>query len=297
MKKILLVVIAIVVILGGALFLYAKRFTPEQRLQAAFVNLVKAVNGHLQAKVDIKTDPATSATLSEFKIDTDGNFQKGNGGQLDLDSSVVVEGSMTGASVIGKGAVRLVGGKLFYKLDEIPVALADITSIRGKWLPGTTNINLLPDAARANMVVLFQKPQLFTSIKQIGKEKVGTTNTTHFQTIFSASGYASFVEEFSKLSGNATPVSKADLENGVKALNNVPFDVWLDSGNKLRKVAVSYINPQNKANVSIELLLTNFVGKDKIAEPAQSEQITPAPATPVASVAPIVSPVATPATK
>lgn len=289
MKKLLSIVVVVVVIILGAWFLSAKRLTPEQRLQAAFVNLVSASNGHLQAKVDIKTDPATSATLSEFKIATDGNFQKGNGGQLEADSNVTVEGSMTGASVIGKGAVRLVGGKLFYRLDEMPAALADISTVRGKWLPGTTNINLLPDAMRANLVKAFQKPQFFTAIKQLGKEKVGDVNATHLQTTFSASGYAGFVEEFTKMSGNGV-VDKTALENGVKALNNVPFDVWLNPENKLRKIAVSYINPQNKANVNIELLFSNFTGA-KIAEPGQSEIVTPPPATPSAS------PTATPAAK
>lgn len=297
MKKILSIVVAVVVILAGALFLYTKRLSPEQRLQAGFVNLINAANGHLQAKVIIETDPSASATLTEFKIDTDGNFQKKNDGQLEFDSSIIIKGSMTGATVTGKGAVRLVEGKLFYKLDEMPVALADITSIRGKWLPGATNINFLADPARSNLILAFQKPQLFTSIKEIGKEKIEGINTTHFQTTFSASGYASFVEEFSKLSGGSAPVSKTDLENGVKALNNVPFDLWLDSGNKLRKVTVSYVNPQNKAKVSIELLLTSFVGKDKIVQPAQSEQAAVAPAAPLASIAPVSSPAVTPATK
>lgn len=277
------------VIVAGAWFLYTKRLTPEQRVQTAFVNLVSAPNGHLQANVDIKTDPSASAVLSEFKVGTDGNFQKGNNGQLEIESSVTAEGLMTGASVIGRGAIKLVDGKLFYKVDEIPATLANIDAIRGKWLSGTTNISFLPDSVRANLIKVMQKPQLFSSIKQIGREKVGTVSTTHFQTVFSASGYASFVEEFSKLSGGAS-AGKDSLEAGVKALNNVPFDLWLDSGNNLRKVAISYINPQNKAKVSIELMFSNFTGT-KITEPAQSERVAQPSATPVASS------VATPATK
>jgi len=297
MKKILSVVIAVVVIIVGAVFLYTKRLTPEERLQAAFINLVNASSGHLKATISTKTDPAVSAnSLSEFKIETDGNFQKSNSDNLDIDTDVVVTGSMTGASVVGKGAIKIVDGKLFYKLDELPATLADISTVRGKWLAGAGAVDLLSETTRSNITVAFQKPQFISSIKQIGREKVGGSSTTHFQTVFSASGYASFVEEFSKLSGTNV-VSKTDLENGVKALNNVPFDIWLDAGNKLRKMAVSYVNPQNNSNVRIELLLSNFVGKDKIIEPAESEQVAPAPVAPVVSGVPIVSPVATPIVK
>jgi hypothetical protein len=292
MKKILSVVVAVVVIIACAVFLYTKRLTPEERLQTAFVDLVNAPSGHMQATITTNTDPVASAsTLSEFKIETDGNFQKGAVGNLDVDSNVVVTGSMTGASVVGKGAIRIVDGKLFYKFDELPEILADISTIRGKWLAGSGVVDLLSDTTRANMAVTFKNPQLFTSIKKIGNEKIGGFNTTHFQTVFSASGYASFVEEFSKLSGNAG-VNKVDLENSVKALNNVPFNFWIDSRNKLRKVAVAYVNPQNKANVSIKILLTNYIGKDKIADPALAEQIVMPTAAPVASgVTPVAIPI------
>lgn len=287
MKKLLSVVAIIIVVVLGAWLLFSKRMSPEQRLQIAFVNLINATNGHLRASVAVKSDPATSATLSEFKINVDGNFQKGNGGQLDFDAGVNVESSKTGVTVGGKGSVRLVDGKLFYKFDEMPDTLADIAAIRGKWLSGTTKINLLSDTARANMISSFQKPQLFTSIKQNGKEKVGSINTTHFQAIFSTSGYASFVEEVSKLSGGVAPINKTDLENSVKVLNNVPFDIWIDSGNQLRKVAVSYLNPQNKANVNVEVLFTPYVGTTKIEEPQDVLKET--------QPTPIATPVATPA--
>jgi hypothetical protein len=269
MKKILSVIIVVIVILAGGWFVFVRGTTPrtEEKISSAMVGLIKASGGHFQLYVNTKSDPTATTAPSEINIIADGDFQKNSNGSLGLNSKITATGATTGVSVTGNGEARLVNGKLYYKFNEIPPIFTNLEAVRGKWLSGATNLQFLSEPSRTALVSVLQQPQLFVEIKQVGKEKVGNFKTTHFQAKFSPSGYASILEAMMQVFGSNVPVNKTALENSFKSHDNAPLDIWIDSANKLRKLAISYVNSQNKAKVNIEVLFTPLVGTPKIEEP------------------------------
>ena len=290
MKKLLGIIAVVVVIIVGAWYvLFGQTKPPQERLKIAFGGLLASPRGHLQATVDIKPAVSPAATLQEIKVVTDGDYQKGKDGAFEIATAVDAEGKGPGTTLSGKGELRLVGGKLFYKLDELPPVIPGATEIVGKWLPGSQNVNVLPDNLRQGIVKSFAEQQLFTDVKIVGGEKVNKYNTTHLHAKISPSGYASFMGEVTKALG-AAPISAADLQKVGESFGTVPFDVWVDSGNNLRKVSVAYTNQQTKAVTTVEALFSPFVGSLKIEAPqiAAVQSEAPVAPTPAASSLPII---------
>lgn len=288
MKKIIaIVVVVLVVVLGGVYFFSSSLKSPQDRVKNAFSDLFYARNGHIKVDLVTKTKDSTVSGLSEFKVIVDGDYQKNTGETLETAATVAIEGVGQGTTLKGSGEVRLVGGKLFYKIDVLPPVFPGIEQIIGKWIPGSENISLLPEKATQNLAKSFGEQQLFTDIKKIGSEKVGKYRTTHYQVKLSPAGYANFVEQFLKLSNVESPLSKEELQKSIETASAVPFDVWVDFGNKLRKITVSY-NQQAGSNTLLEIYFSPFTGTSKIEAP--NDVLRPAETTPVSSSMPSALP-------
>jgi len=280
------VIILLVLVVGGWYIVSGRVKPPEERVKDSFINLIKEENGHIKSEISLQPGKDNQANFQEIKITTDGDFQKGKEGMLELATIFNVLGQTPGASLSGKGEAMIVGGRVFYRIDEIPPIFSDADKIIGRWIEGSSNVNVLSDVFRGNILEALKNQKIFTEAKKIGSEKVDGIGTTHIQVKLSSAGYASFLAELVKQSSGDTSITKEQIEKNISQLESLPFDVWVDYSNNLKKINIIRIDATNGSTTNISIYFSKFEGKLKIEAPKDVLQL----AVPLASSSPVVSP-------
>lgn len=280
------IVLLLVLVVGGWYIVSGWVKPPEERVGKSFANLIGGKNGHIKSEISLQPRKDNQANFQEIKITTDGDFQKGKEGILELVTTFSVLGQTPGASLSGKGEAMLTNGKVFYRIDEIPPIFSDADKIIGRWIEGSSNVNVLSDVFRGNILEALKNQKIFAEAKKIGNEKVDGIGTTHIQVKLSSAGYASFLAELVKQSSGDTSITKEQIEKNISQLESLPFDVWLDSANNLRKINIIRTDATNGSTTNISIYFSKFEGKLKIEAPKDVLRV----AIPAASLPPVVSP-------
>jgi hypothetical protein len=281
-RLISLVVLLVVLVVGGWYVVSGKTKSPEERVRIAFINLIKAENGHIKSEISLQLGENSQATFQEVKVATDGDFQKGKDGALELATTLDILGQTTGASLSGKGEIRLVGGKIFYRIDELPPIYPDAQKIIGRWIGGASNVNIISDVLRGSIAKALQEQKIFSEANRVGSEKINGVGTTHIRVKLSSVGYAAFLAELTKQSGDSTPINKEQIEKNISQLEGSPLDIWVDSSDNLRKISVVNTNTGNGNVTNVSIYFSKLEGKLKIEAPQDVLQAT----VPVASSSP-----------
>ena len=177
------------------------------------------------------------------------------------------------------------GGKTFYRIDELPPIFSDAEKITGKWIAGSSNMTILSEKMRSSILKSFQDQKIFSEVSKLGNEKINGVSTTHFQAKLSSAGYSSFLAELvTEISGDVS-VSKEQIEKNVSQLNGLVIDIWVDSANNLRKLKIVSKNAQDGSTTDISIYFSKFEGKLKIEEPQGALQLT----LPTATASPVGS--------
>jgi len=281
-KFISLVVLLAILVVGGWFVFSGQLRSPEKSVESSFVNLIKGKNGHIRSEIIFQPGKENQASLQEIKITTNGDFQKGKDGSLELATTFSVLGQTPGASLSGKGEVAFVGGDVFYRIDELPPIFSDTEKIIGKWIGGASNVTILSDAFRENILKALKEQKIFAEVKKIGNEKVDGARTAHMQVKLSSDGYASFLAELVNQSGKGTPVTKEQIEKNISQLKDLPFDVWVDSSGNLKKINIVRTDATSGSVTNVSIYFSKFEGKLKIEVPKNVLQV----AVPAASPSP-----------
>jgi hypothetical protein len=261
-------VVLLAVLIGGGWYVASGKIkSPEKRVIASFVNLLNKENGHIKSEISIKPGKDNQTTFQEVKINTDGDFQKGKEGTLELATAFNALGQTQGVSLSGRGEVVLVGGKVFYRIDELPPIFPDYQKVIGQWIGGASNVNIISDVLRGNILKALQEQKIFSEAKKVGSEKIDGVGTTHVRVKLSSAGYASFLAELVKQSGDSAPIDTEQIKKNISQLEGAPLDVWVDSSDNLRKIGVVYTNAGNGNITNVSIYFSKFEGKLKIEAP------------------------------
>lgn len=269
-----LVVLLVILVVGGWYVVSGHFKSPEERVRTAFINLIKAENGHIKSEISLQLGENSQATFREVKVATDGDFQKGKDGALELATTLDILGQTTGASLSGKGEIRLVGGKIFYRIDELPPIYPDAQKIIGRWIGGASNVNIISDVLRGSITKALQEQKIFSEANRVGSEKINGVGTTHIRVKLSSVGYAAFLAELTKQSGDSTPINKEQIEKNISQLEGSLLDIWVDSSDNLRKISVVNTNTGNGDVTNVSIYFSKLEGKLKIEAPQDVLQAT-----------------------
>ncbi len=288
MKKIIIGITALAVLAVAGWYVLSATKPAEEQMKGAFVNLLNS--GKFRLKSTIVVKPATPQNgLNELRVNTDGDFEKNKDGSLNFASAVEASGIGEGTTISGKGEVRLIDKKLYYRINEMPPIIPDAEKIVGVWLPGGEGLSVLPNDVRANVSKAVKNQQVFQEVKKVGTESVNGASTSHIQARLSPEGYAAFAEEIAKQSGKNLPISKEQVQKNIESLGAIPFDAWIDRSGFFKRIKVTMTNPTTK-NVTEVTLDFEKGNKAKIEAPKDVQglgtQTSPTPETATPSPSP-----------